>query len=107
MPFDKPEFDPLLDPGLSTLSLGQVRQKCVTEFVGNDVRQQLMVGLELLVHKLAVFGISAELWIDGSFLTLDPSPRDVDVALAISDAILDAPTDQQAKGLEWLEDADQ
>jgi len=77
------EYTPLLAPGLNFLTLLQIRGLCVENFQLSKTRNKLMVGLESVVGYFRKENISAEIWIDGSFVTEKIDPKDVDIVLCM------------------------
>ena len=54
------------------------------------LRRRLTTQIRLFVADLARLGVHGDIWIDGSYATKKPDPRDVDVALVVSRADLEA-----------------
>jgi hypothetical protein len=63
-----------------------------------------MFRLRTLVSRLSGEGIEGDLWIDGSFVTEKIEPRDIDIALEVSEAFLSKATPSQSALLDWLGD---
>ncbi len=61
-----------------------------------------MGGLELLLAELTETGISADVWLDGSFLTEKQEPDDVDVVLSVAAEVYDNGTLQQRQFLDFI-----
>lgn len=59
-----------------------------------------MIGLEKLVSALQSHSISAEVWVDGSFLTKKIDPEDVDVVLCASHEVFTQGTEDQKQLLD-------
>jgi len=72
---------PIWPPGFVTLTLEEVKAKCVSAFPESRTRRKLLADLELVVQRLKAFGVSGELWIDGSFVTAKLDPADLDFIL--------------------------
>jgi len=65
----KPEWPPLLKHGFHPMTMDTLREMCVTAFPLSKTRAAIMAGIEQLVLDISGYGIAAELWIDGSFVT--------------------------------------
>ena len=89
----KPDFPPLLPEGLHAKALEDLQSLCVNNFPLSSSRPRLMSGLRMLVRALSEAGVHADLWIDGSFLTLKLNPEDIDVVLCMGDN--EEPTETQ------------
>jgi hypothetical protein len=105
--FNKPEFPPLLAPGLHPYSMDGLRKLCVEDQPKSKRREELMAGLEGFVRRLGLSGLPCRLWIDGSFLTSDPYPGDVDIVVGIPEWVQDSPTAAQQSVLEMIEEGDE
>ena len=79
---------PLLGPGKHVMTLHDVKALTVDRFQGNLGRRNLFYKLEELVQQFLVQRIPAEFWIDGSFLTEETDPADVDVAIKVMDDVM-------------------
>jgi hypothetical protein len=75
----KQDFPPLLPGGLHALDWAGLEGLCLHPFPGSASRPQLVSGLSALLAELRSFGLTGELWIDGSFLTEKLDPADVDL----------------------------
>ena len=79
----KPEFPPLLGPGLHPFSWLELRAACVDAFPLSQTRLEIFTGLEEVIRELQRLGITGELWLDGSFLTRKIDPDDIDLVLGV------------------------
>lgn len=61
-----------------------------------------MDGLEAALARIALTGIEAEVWIDGSFLTEDPRPQDVDLLVCISSQAYDEADHERRQQMDWI-----
>lgn len=70
-----PDFDANgnLPPGIYHVSIADIERR----FTWTPRRLQLFKGLKKALENLSAAGIE-EVWIDGSFITDDPEPNDVD-----------------------------
>jgi hypothetical protein len=77
----KPDFPPLLQPGLHNITLLQVHALAVAPFDHDQRRHDLYQKLAAWVGALQALGVGGTLWLDGSFLTEKPEPGDIDCVL--------------------------
>jgi hypothetical protein len=95
-------FPPLLPDGLHVSTLDDLHTLCVTAFPLSAKRVTLMDGLRRMVSRLEADGIEGDLLTDGSFLTQKIDPRDVDIALEVSERFLLGASTAQRDTLNWL-----
>lgn len=98
----KPEFPPLLAPGLHPYTLSSLRELCVAQFPLSQTRKPIMTGLETVIGKLVDCGCHGDLWVNGSFLTLAIDPSDSDVILHVPFTLHSASTQEQLQVLAWF-----
>jgi hypothetical protein len=79
----KPEYPPLLPAGFHDMTLKALRDLCVDRFPLSKGRPTLMDGFERLVNLFLTKRVPGRFWVDGSFLTEDIEPSDVDIVLAL------------------------
>lgn len=77
----KPDFLPLLQPGMHNLSIQDLHNLAVQPFVERPRRDDLFQKLTTWIAALQGLGIGGTLWLDGSFLTDKPDPSDIDCVL--------------------------
>src|SRR5437588_6461994 len=77
----KPEFPPLLEPGLTEVTLDDLGRLCADSFPGSKNRGYLVMRLREFVTVLQEISLDCDLWINGSFLTEEPEPSDIDVVI--------------------------
>ena len=94
----KPEFRPLLAPGLVQYAPADLRELTVTAFPESTTREALWQSLDKLISELRDFRLlPARLWIDGSYLTEKVDPDDIDLCIEIeADRINTAPPQSAA-----------
>jgi len=63
------------------MDMAQLAQLCVDPFPKSKTRANIMKGLSDVLGLLSANGIEGDLWVDGSFLTEKPHPKDSDVVL--------------------------
>ena len=74
----KPEFPPLLQPGLHDMSAGDMKALVVDNFPLSTRRAMLWQNLTALIDQLKALSMPCKVWVDGSFLTEKIDPDDVD-----------------------------
>lgn len=77
----KPDFPPLLQPGLHNITLPELHALAVAPFEHDQRRHDLYERLSAWVGALQGLGVGGTLWLDGSFLTEKPEPGDIDCVL--------------------------
>lgn len=77
----KPDYPPLLAPGLHKLTFQGLCDLAVLPFPGDAQRAVLFQKFRSWESEVRASGINATLWVDGSFLTQKPSPEDVDCVI--------------------------
>ena len=65
------------------MSLSELRQRTVTEFAGSGLRPSHFAGLKAMLGQFNQEQIEGEAWVDGSFLTENPFPNDIDVIIRV------------------------
>lgn len=74
----KPDFPPLLAPGVHTHTLDVLKALAVDAFPHDDRRALLFQNFEKWLGEFTGANCSGRIWLDGSFLTQKPSPDDID-----------------------------
>jgi hypothetical protein len=77
----KPDFPPLLQPGLHNITIQELYALAVAPFNHDQRRHDLYQKLSAWVGALQALGVGGTLWLDGSFLTEKPEPGDIDCVL--------------------------
>lgn len=98
------EYRPLLPIGFHQMSLENLEQLCVCRFPDSMTRKTIMQGLQKLLDRLSDGGISAEIWVNGSFLTEKRDPRDVDIVFRLPIHVYEEGTMEQKELLDWVRD---
>ncbi|MDF1601465.1 hypothetical protein PZ895_17035 [Mesorhizobium sp. YIM 152430] len=95
--FSKYDYPPLLAPGRHVMTLPDIKAHFVDPFPDHPRRKHLFTLFEEFLQAVLVSGIPCEIWIDGSWLTTKPEPRDLDVTLIVeADTAQRLNADQQA-----------
>jgi hypothetical protein len=98
----KPEFPPLLEPGLHDMSAGDLKTLVVDKFPLSKRRAQLWENLIVVVSRLRALNLPCKIWIDGSFLTEKIDPDDVDFVVDLPIDVLKSPDADQGVFLHQL-----
>lgn len=89
------EKTPLLGPGHHVMTMADLRDITVTRFADSRLRKELFTKLERLVGELCELKIPCDLWIDGSYLTDEDEPWDIDIAVRVMDDVMASLMPQQ------------
>lgn len=85
-----PDFPPLLPAGVHRMTLDEIRGLCLETFDPlSRQRERVFDALEGVIRRLVSLGLRGELWVDGSFLTEKPEPKDFDAVLFCDSGLLD------------------
>lgn len=81
VPEEKPDFPPLLAAGIHAHTLSELEAVALAPFGGPGLerRIELFSRLKYWIGQLSTVGLSIDVWIDGSFMTHCPMPRDIDL----------------------------
>lgn len=74
-------YPPLLSPGIHDGDLDRLKTLSVDPFNQDPKRSRIYERFTEFCDRLQEFGISFEVWVDGSYLTEKPEPNDVDVVV--------------------------
>ena len=100
----KEDLPPLLPDGEHLLTLEVLRQKCVHAFPLSETRAEIMRGLERIYAEIIRLQIPCDLVLDGSFLTEEINPDDIDFAVAVGHDFYESCSEEQRKYLDWIRD---
>jgi hypothetical protein len=73
------DFAPLHSAGFKDIDSDQFENIFLEPFDNRSRREYLLSRFAVLLERFKSTGLSAEVWIDGSFSTLKPEPGDIDV----------------------------
>lgn len=84
----KPIYPPLLPGGFQPIGPWQLDQQFLDPFpvIETKRRKRLLIRFRRFLDDLAKLNVPLELWIGGSFTTLDPEPDAVDVVVWVAQA---------------------
>ena len=88
------DYPPLMRMGVHKVSVNEIETMCVSDFPDSTTRSEIFGRLRTLLDLLTTTGIQAELWIDGSFVTIKENPGDVDLVLWFEPKMTISPSKQ-------------
>jgi hypothetical protein len=102
---DKEDWPPIFSPGEHPLTFEALRSWCVDGFPLSKTRLQIFEGFSRIFHNLRRLSVPAELVVDGSFLTEEIDPEDIDFAVVVSEQYYESLDDasEQKKLLSWID----
>jgi hypothetical protein len=100
----KEDLPPLLQPGEHAVELGALECMCVDEFPLSQTRAEIMRGFDRIYNDLIRLKIPCDIVFDGSFLTKEIDPDDVDFAVVVAPELYESCSREQLKYLDWIRD---
>lgn len=100
---DKPEYPPILEPGLHSVTVDDLEVLCVGSFPVSKTRQHIFTGLQSVIHELGKCRLQCDMWVDGSFLTAKIDPEDVDFVLCVPHEVYDGGSAEQRGVVDWVQ----
>ena len=70
----------------------------------STTRGPIMNGFLRVVHDLTALRVVCDLLVDGSFLTEEIDPEDIDFAVCVTPEFYESCSDPQRRFLEWIRD---
>jgi hypothetical protein len=104
MPRPKEDFPPLLPQGEHSYTVEALRGICVDSFPLSKTRSEIMHGFERIHADLVSLQIPCDIAFDGSFLTKEIDPDDVDFTVVVTPEFYESCTLEQLRYLEWIRD---
>ena len=104
--YSEPTFPPIFPPGFSEIAVEAFESNFVVPGFDTPLRRRLTNQLRAFVIELARLGVHGEVWIDGSYTTRKPDPKDVDIVLKMSRAALHTLTGEHREQLGYYGDED-
>ena len=95
-------YAPLLPVGFHETDLAALARLCVDYFPKSGSRPRLMATLSSLYRSINDSSIPARLWIDGSFLTEQENPEDIDVTMVVVGHVFRSLTAEQRALFDWF-----
>ncbi len=99
------DLPPLLAPGVHPISVEWLQEHCVTAFPLSRTRPHILQGLNRICRQLQELAIPCSLIIDGSFLTEEIDPLDIDFAVCVTPEYYESCNSAQLVCLEWIRDS--
>ncbi len=99
MAYSERTYPPIFPPGLHQMAIETLDEAFVAPGFDTPLRRRLTNQLRLFVGVLANLGVHGDIWINGSYATKKPDPRDVDIALSMSPVALRALSDEHRRRL--------
>jgi hypothetical protein len=81
---NKRDYPPLLKEGFKKIAFWQMDELFLNPFIGNEHRKYLIDRFRVFLMEFHKLEIDAEIWIDGSFTTEKPEPKDIDVVFFLN-----------------------
>jgi len=101
---EKEDWPPLLEPGQHILCVEQLRILCVELFPLSKERGIIFRGFKRILHDLDRLEVPADLIVNGSFLTTEIEPDDIDFAVVVAPEYYESIDGERLKLLEWIRD---
>jgi len=99
----KSDFPALFKPGFHDIRVGEISAVFDTPFE-SITRPDLTSGLLAFIEALLTFGVTCQVWIDGSYATAKTNPSDVDLLIVFDVADIQALSDTKHQELTALLD---
>ena len=99
------DLPPLLPPGVHSISMSWLQDRCVSAFGLSRTRPHILEGLNRICRMLQDLAIPCSLIIDGSFLTEEIEPNDIDFTVCVTPEFYESCTPKQLECLEWIRDS--
>ena len=104
MSFSGSDLPGLLPAGLHPMLLSQLEELAISRFPLSRNRPQIVSGFKTVLGKLLTAKIIGDVIVDGSFLTEEIEPHDIDFALCVSSEFHENSVDDQRKIMDWIGD---
>lgn len=104
MSYPYSDFPGLLPLGVHDVTIEQLRSRCVTNFPVSVNRRRIFEGFLKIVRRLVDQEVAGNLVVDGSFLTEEIEPKDIDFALCVSPELYTTDDPEKRKLLDWIRD---
>jgi hypothetical protein len=95
------EFPPLLTGGFCDIAESDFERLFVMPF-NSTTREGLCAKFREWLGAIKAIPVPLEIWIDGSFVTYKPNPRDIDILCIYDKDDADALGSEYAERLDWL-----
>jgi hypothetical protein len=98
------ELPGILAVGIHELTLDRLIAIGVTNFPLSQRRAPIMEGFRQIFQMLREQGITGDVIVDGSFLTEEIDPKDIDFSLCVSPEFYENSSASQRKLMDWIGD---
>jgi hypothetical protein len=98
------DLPPLLPPGVHPISMLWLQVNCVDAFPLSRNRPQILEGLKRILRQAEEIEIPGRLIVDGSYLTEEIEPSDIDFVVCVTPEFYESCNPVQLKFLEWIRD---
>ncbi|HZQ43846.1 MAG TPA: hypothetical protein VFA99_11375 [Acidobacteriaceae bacterium] len=99
------DLPPLLSPGIHEISMQWLQENGVDAFSLSKTRPHILEGLARIVRQLEELRIECSLIVDGSFLTQEIDPLDIDFAVCVTPDFYESCDSAQLECLDWIRDS--
>ena len=99
------DLPPLLPPGIHQIAMDWLQVSCVDAFPLSRTRPQILAGFNRIIEKLQSLNIPCHLIVDGSFLTEEIEPSDIDFVICVTPEFYESCNDEQLAYLDWIRDS--
>jgi hypothetical protein len=99
------DLPPLLAPGVHPMTVDGLIEIGQTPFPLSQTRPEIIKGFKRMLDDLYRLAIPCTLIVDGSFLTEEIDPLDLDFTVCVSPEYYDACEGEQLAYLDWIRDS--
>ena len=100
----KTDWPALLVAGMHHMNIDELGDAALRGALATDRRLELFSRLVAYIQAITATGCRAEAWIDGSFMTANPDPSDIDIAIFIHQESLNSMVHDEQLALEAILD---
>src|SRR5208337_1245160 len=104
MPLSDSDCPPLFEPGEHETTVEQIREICVRDFPLSHSRENIFSGFLKVHQEIEQLCIPCYLIIDGSFLTEEIDPKDIDFCIVVTPEFYGNCNPEQLRFLNWIRD---
>jgi hypothetical protein len=98
------DLPPILSPGIHQITMNWLQVNCVDAFPISRTRPQILAGFSRIIERLEELAIDCHLIVDGSYLTEEIEPLDIDFAVCVTPEFYENCTAAQSEYLHWIRD---
>src|SRR5215469_7506463 len=104
MSFPYSDLPGLFPNGVHAMTIAEAEKRCVTDFPLSKTRPQIFKGFFKIYRMLTRENIRGDLLVNGSFITEEIEPKDIDSALCVSAAFYESSSLLQRGIMDWIRD---